>query len=107
MFLPNGLKCDGYSSVEYLYERLHEDSRSFLEPMLDKNGNTKLYPCYLKKLPIPGFNIKENFVIRIMGKGGKPIFPIITKSGETKWYTAVTLHVPIDFDIDGLYEFKE
>lgn len=107
MFLPSGLKCDGYSSVEYLYEHLPEQAREFLEPMKDNNGNTRLYPCYLKRLPLPGFNTNEGFVIRIMGRGGNVIFPIVTKSGDTKWYHAVTLNVPIDFDIDSLYEHKE
>lgn len=107
MFLPNGLKCDGYSSVEYLYEHLPETAREFLEPMKDNNGKTRLYPCYLKRLPIEELNIHEGFVVRIMGRNGTPIFPIVTKSGDTKWYTAVTLNVPIDFDLNSLYEHKE
>jgi len=107
MFLPNSLKCDGYSSVEYLYEHLPESAREFLEPMKDNNGKTRLYPCYLKRLPIEELNIHEGFVVRIMGRNGNPIFPIVTKSGDTKWYTAVTLNVPIDFDLNSLYEFKE
>lgn len=107
MFLPNGLKCDGYSSVEYLYEHLPEPAREFLEPMKDNNGKTRLYPCYLKRLPIEELNIHEGFVVRIMGRNGNPIFPIVTKSGDTKWYTAVTLNVPIDFDLNSLYEHKE
>lgn len=107
MFLPNGLKCDGYSSVEYLYEHLPEMAREFLEPMKDNNGKTRLYPCYLKRLPIEELNIHEGFVVRIMGRNGNPIFPIVTKSGDTKWYTAVTLNVPIDFDLNSLYEHKE
>lgn len=107
MFLPNGLKCDGYSSVEYLYEHLPEMAREFLEPMKDNNGKTRLYPCYLKRLPIEELNIHEGFVVRIMGRNGNPIFPIVNKSGDTKWYSAVTLNVPIDFDLNSLYEHKE
>jgi hypothetical protein len=42
-----------------------------------------------------------------MGRNGNPIFPIVNKSGDTKWYSAVTLNVPIDFDLNSLYEHKE
>ena len=106
MISPNGLQCDGYSSVEWLYNNLPESVRDDLKPMLDNDGSSHLYPCYLKRLPIPGVN-KETWVVRLMGKNFGALIPIKNKAGKINWFHAVTMNLPIDFDINNLYEFKE
>jgi hypothetical protein len=97
------LKCEGYSSAEYLwihYPELHE----FLDPIVKTNPNAKLYPCHL----ITHNDNTDYYVIRIMGKNKNPIIDVKDKNNNIQFFHAITRKAPVtEIDLNELYEHRE
>ena len=98
------LKCEGYSTAEYLWNH-YPELHSFLQPIIEINKATKIYPCYLQKTDDNG---NSYYILRFMGKGKTPVFCTIGYNKKYYSIVAVTRKAPVEeIDLNELYEYRE